>query len=585
MPSDEDEDENEETNNATNEKDSDHDDAIFAPVQVQVPWPTNTNTNTHTNTNCPMLMSSPIHSRVSQEDKQTQAQALGNSIDDSHYHNQRNTATRCVTPPLEPSLNRWETYSKRGTDQQEESSIHQQQQQQQPKTVSHFHALSVSDAPLSWRMDPSHSLADWRLEIFNRSTKQFDTYHVHKVVLCVGPRACAYFTNAVHRDTHHIPLIAKACDLIPQFLDYVYQLPRFRLETNTVVGISFIAHFLQQPKLLQDTMEFVYQDLSSSNLHHYLCEATYYDQHELVDWILQLGSQEILSMERHELTAFLEELSLPQFIKVLDRVEPSRTETPLLSALLVDFCIYHRHELSIEFLEECSPYIFLLTPETAVALLELTLTLGDGQRTTLQDKCLQHLSQNWHDLDDYTIFEQLVETQPDLALEWLPQLLRDASSHFRQVQDELRDAWVQQSTIQDDLQSTKAQLDLVQEENAQLKKTLDSTKMELRAQLHGLMKKRTSDRMEQQACKSHWNQERRLWEQERQRWLEERNALEQELFRLKATLGLRRKRGTTKSKENVCPQVETQSIFSYFSNVGMGDIDDSLDTSFDLSSM
>ena len=199
---------------------------------------------------------------------------------------------------------------------------------------------------------------------------------------------------------------------------------------------------------------------------------------------------------------------------------------------------------------------------------------------------MEYLAEHWHEIDDFSILDQLVEVQPDLALEWFPQVLKDASHELRFTRDELRHAWAEHSTTQDELHATQLQLDKAQKDIEQLTKTLEATKMELRSQLHGLMKKRSVDRLEQRASIDNWNQERRLWKQERRRWLEERNALEEELYLLKNQNGIRRKRDINKTKVDVCPAVETQEIFTYLSTMrlGDGDVDDSLDTSFDLSS-
>jgi hypothetical protein len=226
---------------------------------------------------------------------------------------------------------------------------------------------------------------------------------------------------------------------------------------------------------------------------------------------------------------------------------------------------------------------------------------------TLQRKCLEYLAEHWQDIDDFSILDQLVEVHPDLALEWFPQVLKDASQELKFTRDQLHQAWEQQATTLDQLKQTQSQLDQAQKDIEHLTKTLESTKLELRSQLHGLMKKRSVDRLEQKASVENWNQERKLWKQERRKWLEERSALEEELYLLKQNPpptttstncrgGTRRKREThnhqhhrnSNNKMDVCPAIETQEIFTYLSTMGMGetdvDADDSLDTSFDLSS-
>jgi hypothetical protein len=52
------------------------------------------------------------------------------------------------------------------------------------------------DVPLTWRGDPSETLSDWTIVIVTNELQTL-TYHVHKNVLCYGPRQSKYFARLV----------------------------------------------------------------------------------------------------------------------------------------------------------------------------------------------------------------------------------------------------------------------------------------------------------------------------------------------------------------------------------------------------
>ena len=479
---------------------------------------------------------------------------------------------------------------------------------------------------LSWRMDPNESLSDWKIQAFDRSTKQFTTYHVHKVVLCVGSRACGYFTRQQqqqqqqgkepyhhHATTVQLPLIRKACELLPQLLDFCYSTPFWEVTRETAVGLVFLATYLDQPQLKSMAMEFVYNDLSpvggkdddttvlvGSVLHHYLAEAVYFDQDELVEFLLELCATHLLEMNAP--ARLLDELSPPQFLAVLRQI-PKRASARL-STLVVDYCVSHRLELTLPFVETCACLCPILATDTALALLELYLTLGggtegnycyhvgvDGSSTTnsgidLLHRCLKVLAEDSAALLSSpetlpSLVNQILDVCPPLLGPWMRDMLHQAQKQGTQVQADLRGAWEQQALMRDELIEVNRALEQAQKERQQLQKTLESTKLELRQQLDGWMSKSHRDSTEHVTRQAIWQEDRDLWRLERQAWMEERGALEHELYRLRAQLNRQRevsemnkhkRRHSSKSKEdfgNPCPQVQAQGILNYLSNVGM----------------
>jgi hypothetical protein len=508
---------------------------------------------------------------------------------------------------------------------------------------------SQQQQQLSWRMDPTESLSDWILQVFDRSSKQFTTYHVHKVVLCVGNRACGYFSKQQQQQQQwqqrkdstsvpavQLPLIRKACELIPQLLDFCYSTPDWQITRETAVGLVFLATLLDQPQLKSTAMEFVYQDLSptttttatsmptashdeatttlaGSVLHHYLAEASYFDQEELVEYLLELTATHLL--ELNSPSRLLEELSPTQFLAVLRQI-PKRSSSKL-STILVDYCISHRLELTLPFVETCACLCPTLTKESSLALLELYLTLGGGSEdgysnydhhhhhavagtTTsgpnstsnstsngaLLNRCLQVLAEDSASLLASPemipqLVNQILDVCPPLLGPWMRDMLHHAHQEGSHIQTDLRQAWEQNAMMRDELAEVKRALEQVQGERQQLQKTLESTKQELRQQLDGWMSKSHRDSTEHSTRQAIWQEERDLWRIERQAWMEERGALEHELYRLKAQVTRQReiaeltkhqRRQLAKNRaesNNHCPQVQTQDILQYLSNVGM----------------
>lgn len=470
--------------------------------------------------------------------------------------------------------------------------------------------------PLSWRMNPTESLSDWKIQVFDQSSKQFTTYHVHKAVLCVGSRACGYLSQRKTLGQIRLPLIRKACQIFPQVLDFCYAAPDFQIMRASAVGLVFLATLLNQPQLLGLSMEYVYRELCGDEaadlLHVYLADAIYFDQAELVEYILELSATHILEMP--DTSRLLEELSTAQFVKVLQQIPMRQSSTsPEVSTLVVEYCIPHRLEVTLEFVESCASLCPVLTTDAALALLELYLALGGGAVASgiyhahssgtnderranrpLLHRCLDVLAHDSASLlkQPVTIpqlVSQLLESCPRVLASWTRELLEDAHQHGSQIHSELTQAWERQALAEEELEETKKKLEETQAERNRLQKTLESTKQELRQQLDGWMNKSHRDATEHATRQGIWQEERDLWRLERQAWLEERGALEHELYRIKAQMTRqreeseiakqqqRKQQSTSKKKkkkhpkDSNCPQVQsqTQGILDYLSTVSM----------------
>jgi hypothetical protein len=105
---------------------------------------------------------------------------------------------------------------------------------------SHLHPTLSHDEPMTWRGDPLDTYSNWTIIIVTNELKTA-TYHVHKSVVCFGPRLSRYFARIMlghdsakkgkskHRRKHaetipttKIELDQKDADRFPILLDYIY---------------------------------------------------------------------------------------------------------------------------------------------------------------------------------------------------------------------------------------------------------------------------------------------------------------------------------------------------------------------------
>ena len=169
---------------------------------------------------------------------------------------------------------------------------------------------SLKRERLSWRMDPKESYSDWTIEISyeveeggetdekSDDTKSAnegiirDTYHVHRMILGIGPKRCEYFVglfqsgafNESNSNTSHITLPQLAAEAVPSMLDYLYahRTPEKYITTNHAVGMRHLAQYLGCRILSVDVEQFVFYHLNDSNCHIFYEHATFFADKKIV---------------------------------------------------------------------------------------------------------------------------------------------------------------------------------------------------------------------------------------------------------------------------------------------------------------
>jgi hypothetical protein len=120
------------------------------------------------------------------------------------------------------------------------------------------------DVPLTWRGDPSETMSDWTIVIVTEELQTI-TFHVHKSVLCYGPRQSRYIARLIlnqqsssssqkknkHRSTRttKVELDQRDADNVPILLDFIYALGSYNSCSGTVATLSTSASTLTSTSL------------------------------------------------------------------------------------------------------------------------------------------------------------------------------------------------------------------------------------------------------------------------------------------------------------------------------------------------
>lgn len=433
--------------------------------------------------------------------------------------------------------------------------------------------VNSQKSSLDWRMDPSISLSDWRLQILNQSTKAVQTYHVHRVVMAVGPRACVYFQSVFSEssggsksiDATRVPLIAKACELIPLFLDFLYDAPCFQITTDKAVGLAYLASFFQQSKLQQEVETFIEQDLlNTETLHSYYMDSVYYDQWQILERLMKVLALELPSLPYSTYSALLEDFSVEYFLQVLELAADSSTSLTTddstvgtvptsvsWSALVAEFCLVHQPMTSQAF-EKLTNRLTEMDANTALTLLQLELVIREEEEEeegalnknaqernsddgSLENKCLEVLAEQWETVCEMDqglvsfLFVSLAASKSPFLLQWFQASMQKAHAQLKSTREDFEASAVREATLIKDFETILEERNQALQEAKNLRNHFEATKTDMKEQISGCVRKNENEALERYAEEEKWNQERRLWKIERKRWEKEQMELERQL--------------------------------------------------------
>jgi len=439
---------------------------------------------------------------------------------------------------------------------------------------------------LCWRSDPAESLSDWSLHVFNRSTKIYQVYHVHRVVMALGPRGCEYFQDVFRQaeagttassasKTTRVPLVAEACKLVGCFLDYLYGNEEFEINCENALGICYLADFFRNHSLWDLATDFIEGDLETKagreHLNQYYMDSIYYDQEEFLEHILAVCSLHLVPMfeEGISCTRLLEDVTPQHFLQVVGEIEHPTDEDSLASSslaltrLVTEYCCIHQNELSMETFDKFAGRLTILDSSSALTLLELSLEFdfspneengssGTGDTVSslilFQQKCIGSLSEGFQDILEFDrkrvtrIMRMLAlrEEHQIILVDWFQQTLLEASKQMRALRHETEKAQEQMRPLADRCQAMEEEVRAAHEKTAISQRNHNSTKSEMKTQISSWMRKNEGTNQQRQAEQQQWEHERLRLEMERQEWKHEKSRLKRELRAVRQELALQR---------------------------------------------
>jgi hypothetical protein len=432
--------------------------------------------------------------------------------------------------------------------------------------------VGESGRSLCWRLNPSESLSDWKLNIFNRSTKNFEVFHVHRVALAIGPRACEFFKDVFRQAeinkninrTTRVPLIARSCKIIPCFLDYTYGNEQFEITNENALGLCYLADYFRNHSLWDYATDYIEDDLGTVAGREHLCQyyidSLYYDQDEFLEHIIGVCSRDLLSMieENISCTNLLNEITPKHLRQILAEMEqPTESSSIYMTRLITEYCCLHRKELSMELFDDFTSRLLVLNSSSAITLLESSLeydfasykdsnTSQDSISSLIlfQQQCIGTLSEEWEqllELDQNRVTRimrtlSLREEHQNILVDWFQKTLIRASNQLSVSRQE-------KETIQQELSTLKSRYELMADDlQAAHKATAISdrnhgtTKSEMKTQISSWMRKNEGTNRDRVADGQKWEHERMQWQMKHQRWKHEKSKMNHELKRLRKKL-------------------------------------------------
>ena len=162
---------------------------------------------------------------------------------------------------------------------------------------------------LSWRMDPSDSLSDWKIEIITVSdddiSRKVTTYNVHRCIMAVGSRKSGYFETLFREacnfqenatNTSKIELKQIAADAFPFMLDYVYSniTSQFRVYQHSLTALHFLSQYFDVSNLRRMAWQLIKKDLCLENATQYYKDAVCLGHTKVLDQVEYVCAKSLL---------------------------------------------------------------------------------------------------------------------------------------------------------------------------------------------------------------------------------------------------------------------------------------------------
>jgi hypothetical protein len=283
---------------------------------------------------------------------------------------------------------------------------------------------------LDWRVHGSYS--DWKLIVLreedNGDKSKGTVYDLHKVALAFGRRRCTYFTALFEFKEHAGPdcttstiqLSNSLAAAVPYLLDFVYDLPSFKIQKDMATPLHSLADMMGNQPLKMVVEEFMEEHLEKEHLDE-LSHPIFYKQAKallnqdvldlLVRWYVNFAYEEDLMYPNLAKQIF--QLSDVDFwIHVLEEMWKQKSKHPrgedywyYTEVLIYYACLYLPAMSSNQFiiltsekyLGPCLGALELLRAEQKFAEIE---PKGQQQLSSLQRRCAVSLEENWYDCEE-----------------------------------------------------------------------------------------------------------------------------------------------------------------------------------------
>jgi hypothetical protein len=280
-----------------------------------------------------------------------------------------------------------------------------------------------TSAALNWRLDPSISLSDWTIEIGITDTDDIngtrEKYHVHKVVLALGPRHSEYFYRLFQNDNFaeaqtrvsRIQLHETAALVFPKLLDYLYSPndKQLSIGTETATALHYLGQYFEMRHLRWDAKQFWQTDLTVENCATYYEHACLFSDDKVHKAVADVVRRGILSIT--PASPFFA-VSGPDFwLEILHQgFIATRDSSRHVSILLAELCSRHE-DMDAELFRQLvdATHLPKIHSDAAFKLIELEERIAGVSETelsSLQERCVGALSNNWKFLkvsDDDTL--------------------------------------------------------------------------------------------------------------------------------------------------------------------------------------
>lgn len=288
---------------------------------------------------------------------------------------------------------------------------------------------SEQDGSLTWRGDPHETMSDWTIVVVTEELET-TTYHVHKNVLCFGPRSCKYFAKLIlnqqpssHRKTKHrhqqntpaanttkVELDQQDADNFPILLDFIYALcthnvssggtvltaastfssPSLLTATSTdeslltlsedisfhnAVSLRHMARLFEIDSLMLAVNKFIQKDLNFKTGPKYLMQASEYNDQRLLESAQRLCVDNFEEMDIKTLS----KLPLQNFCTLIksledeDYKEDNDSLSRFMSEVVCRYLEKHPKHLSAELLVELTDSLLMpcMASEAAIGFTAL----------------------------------------------------------------------------------------------------------------------------------------------------------------------------------------------------------------------